>query len=125
MIPTMVSFPTDSNSFSWQCEGWILHSLDLRHAISQTKFTVSKVFKIFFDQETIIHFFVRNSFIRHLYWDNPIAKKLSVLKPLRNLESFFYFLIIILRIQQLILIKTCFNRKESLCGTNSYIVKCK
>ena len=89
----MVSFPTDSNSFNWQCEGWILHSLDLRHAISQTKFTVSKVFKTFFDQETIIHFFVRNSFIRHLYWDDKIAKKLSVLKPqrLRNLEFFFSF----------------------------------
>ena len=42
MIPTMVSVPTGSNSFSWQCEGWILHSLDLRHAISQTEFTVSE-----------------------------------------------------------------------------------
>ena len=87
----MVSVPTGSNSFNWQCEGWILQSLDLRHTISQTEFAVSKVLT-FFDQETIIHFFVRNSFIRHLYWDDQIAKKLSVLKTqrLRNLESFFF-----------------------------------
>ena len=28
-------------------------------------------------------FFIRNSFIRNLYWDGQIAKKLSVLKPQR------------------------------------------
>ena len=33
------------------------------------------------------HFFVRNSFLKNLYWDSQITKKLSVLKPqrLRNI----------------------------------------
>ena len=39
------------------------------------------------------HFFIRNSFIRNLYWDGQIAKKLSVLRPqgLRNFCFFFHF----------------------------------
>ena len=35
-------------------------------------------------------FFIRNSFIRNLYWGGQIAKKLSVLKPQR-LKNFFFF----------------------------------
>ena len=47
-----------------------------------------------------IFFLIRNSFIRNLYWDSQIAKKLSVLKPqrLRNLCFSYHFLIIILKI---------------------------
>ena len=54
-------------------------------------------------------FFMRNSFTRNLYWDRKIAEKLSVLKlqRLRNFRLFFVFSIIILKTQQLILIKTC------------------
>ena len=36
-------------------------------------------------------FFIRNSFVRNLYWDGQIAKKLSVLKPQR-LRNFYFFL---------------------------------
>ena len=40
-----------------------------------------------------IHFFIRNSFLRNLYWDSQTAKKLSVLKPqrLRNSQFFHSF----------------------------------
>ena len=113
----MVSFPTGSNSFSWQCEGWILHSLDLRHTISQTEFTVSKVLT-FFDHETIIHFFVRNSLIRHLCWDDQIAKKLSVLKPQRLKILQYFFLFSYHNFEDTV--ANFDNRKESFCGTNSY-----
>ena len=43
------------------------------------------------------HFFIRNSLVRNLYWDDQIAKKLLVLKPqrpaqrLRNFYFFFHF----------------------------------
>ena len=49
-----------------------------------------------------IPFFIRHSFIRNLYWDSQMAKKLSVLKPQRlqkNFKFFFYFLITTLKIQ--------------------------
>ena len=35
-------------------------------------------------------FLIRNSFIRNLYWNGQIAKKLSVLKPQR-LRNFYFF----------------------------------
>ena len=68
------------------------------------------------------HFFIRNSFIRNLYWDGQIAKKLSVLKlqRLRNLQSFFFFFY-----HNFEATVTNFHkdmlRKESFCGTNPYM----
>ena len=41
-------------------------------------------------------FFVRNAFIRNLYWDREITKKLSALKPWRlgNLYKFYFILLL-------------------------------
>ena len=40
------------------------------------------------------HFFISNSFMRNLYWDSQMSKKLLVLKPqrLRNLCFLLFFL---------------------------------
>ena len=43
-------------------------------------------------------FFIRNSFLRNLYWDGQIAKKLSVLKPQR-LVFVFILSVMILKTQ--------------------------
>ena len=45
-------------------------------------------------KQTKVHlFFQRNCFIRNLYWDSQMAKKLPVLKPcrIRNLDFFLSF----------------------------------
>ena len=66
-------------------------------------------------------FFIRNPFIRNLYWDGQIAKKLSVFKPqrLRNFLLLFHF-----QYEHFEGTVTNFDkdmfRKESFCGTNSY-----
>ena len=73
---------------------------------------------IFADVHT---FLMRNSFIRNLYWDGQIAKKLSVLKPQRLSQlttSFCHF-----QYHNFDDTVTNFDedmfRKESFCGTNS------
>ena len=66
------------------------------------------------------HFFIRNSFIRNLYWDGQIAKKLSVLMPqrLKNLQFFFSFSYHNFEDTMTNFDEDVF-RKESFCGTNS------
>ena len=62
---------------------------------------------------------IKNHFIRNLYWDSQMAKRLSVLKPQSFKETFFFhFLVMILKTI------TNFNKdifiKESFHGANSY-----
>ena len=73
------------------------------------------------ETNTCAHFFfIRNSFIRNLYLDGQIAKKLSVLKPqrLRNFYFFFHFHYHNFEDTVTNFDKDMF-RKESLCGTYS------
>ena len=61
-------------------------------------------------------------FVRNLYLDGQIAEKLSVLKPQRlRLLIFFFIFIVILKIQKIIMIKTC--EEKHLSAVQTLIVK--
>ena len=68
-------------------------------------------------------FFIRNSFIRNLYWGGQIAKKLSVLKPqrLKNFQFFFHFQYHNFEDTVTNLIKTC--SEKNLFAVQTYTVK--